>query len=200
MCELSGKLMAWLDHELESDEMACVQRHIEVCIECRGQLETYREVSGTFAAYLDAVLAAKARRRVPRWVPVVSGAAAVGIAAAAFLVFQPMRVEPLVPSPSRNTAPSATVLEAAPAPTIQSKTVHRRHPLSPVQSQIANANWRPAELAIQIAIPAESMFPPGAVPEGITFTADVSIAADGSAQQIRLRPRLIGFERSATQP
>ena len=50
------------------------------------------------------------------------------------------------------------------------------------------ASWTPAEPAIQIAIPAAAMFPPGAVPEGLTFIADVTIAADGSAQRLRLRP------------
>jgi hypothetical protein len=53
---------------------------------------------------------------------------------------------------------------------------------------------------IQIAIPADEMFPPGAVPEGMHFVADVTIAADGSAEQLRLRPRLAGFERRTTQP
>jgi anti-sigma factor RsiW len=50
------------------------------------------------------------------------------------------------------------------------------------------ASWTPAEPAIQIAIPAAAMFPPGAVPEGLTFIADVTIAADGSAERLRLRP------------
>jgi hypothetical protein len=43
------------------------------------------------------------------------------------------------------------------------------------------------DTAIQIAIPAEAMFPPGAMPAGINFVADMRIALDGSVQQIRLR-------------
>jgi hypothetical protein len=39
------------------------------------------------------------------------------------------------------------------------------------------------------------MFPPGAVPEGINFVAELSIAQDGSAQRLRLQPRLVGWER-----
>jgi hypothetical protein len=50
-----------------------------------------------------------------------------------------------------------------------------------------NANWVSFEPAIQIAIPVEAMFPPGAVPEGITFIADLSIAADESVQGLRLQ-------------
>jgi hypothetical protein len=56
------------------------------------------------------------------------------------------------------------------------------------------------------------MFPPGAVPEGVNFTADFSIAADGSAAPLRLQPRPSGtpsdtpigtqvhYERKLTQP
>jgi hypothetical protein len=32
------------------------------------------------------------------------------------------------------------------------------------------------------------MFPPGAVPEGINFIAELSIGPDGSAERVRLRP------------
>jgi hypothetical protein len=45
-----------------------------------------------------------------------------------------------------------------------------------------------AEPAIQIAIPADAMFPHGAVPEGMTYIANLSLAADGSVQGFRLRP------------
>jgi len=55
------------------------------------------------------------------------------------------------------------------------------------------------ESVIQIAIPADEMFPPGAVPEGMQFAADLTIAADGSAKRLRLQPRLSGFERRTTQ-
>jgi hypothetical protein len=43
------------------------------------------------------------------------------------------------------------------------------------------------DTAIEIAIPAEAMFPPGAMPNGINFIADVRIAPDGSVKQVRLR-------------
>jgi hypothetical protein len=70
---------------------------------------------------------------------------------------------------------------------------------SPI-AQNQNSYTLPDEPVIQIAIPADEMFPPGAVPEGMHFVADLTIAADGSAERLRLRPRLSGFERSTTQP
>ncbi|HEY2119497.1 MAG TPA: zf-HC2 domain-containing protein [Candidatus Acidoferrum sp.] len=201
MCELSEKLIAWLDHELADDEMAQVQRHIQDCNECRCQLHAYQQVSRKFDAYLDAVVASKAERRMPRWVPVLSIAAVGALAAVAFLVFLRPRVEPLAPVSSVKTAPAASVLgpKTAPVP-VPIRKVRQRHAPSPPPEKNQVASWPPSEPAIQIAIPAESMFPPGAIPEGVNFTADLSIAADGSAQQIRLRPRLVGFERRATQP
>jgi hypothetical protein len=89
----------------------------------------------------------------------------------------------VIPEPVRETTPAAR------------RTVHRRQEPEPVQVQSKNVNWVPSEPAIEIVVPAESMFPPGAVPEGFAFTADLSIAPDGSAQQIRLRPQLIALER-----
>ena len=199
MCELSGKLMAWLDHELESDEMAGVERHIEECAECQREVAAYREVSATFHSYCDAVMESRLRRRSSQWVPVLSAVGAVAFAVVALLVFQHRRVEPLVPAAVVKTLPTAAATATVVEPTsVASKTIPRRHAAPQTRREIVN--WAPAEPAIEIAIPAESMFPPGAVPEGVTFTADLSIGADGSAQQMRLQPRLIGFERRGTQP
>ena len=49
-------------------------------------------------------------------------------------------------------------------------------------------NWPSPEPAIQITIPADAVLPPGAAPEGASFIAEVSIAPDGSAQEVSLRP------------
>jgi hypothetical protein len=199
MCEYSGKLVAWLDHELTGDEMVQVERHVLDCSECRRQLDAYGEVSRTIDAYCYAVMEAKAGRRMPRWVPALSTAAAVVFAALLLAFVLHRRVEPPAPlavKPAVKMAPPAVipepVRETAPA---AKRTVHRRHEPEPVQVQSKNVNWMPSEPAIEIVVPAESMFPPGAVPEGFAFTADLSVAADGSAQQIRLRPQLIALER-----
>src|ERR1700730_9131767 len=84
MCNFSGTLIAWLDHELSVHEAADVERHIQVCAECRSDLDRYKQVTSAFEAYCDAAMTLKIDRRVPRWAPVLFGAAA---AAALFLAF-----------------------------------------------------------------------------------------------------------------
>ncbi|MGB7731439.1 MAG: zf-HC2 domain-containing protein [Candidatus Acidiferrum sp.] len=198
MCEHSEKLMAWLDHELQNDEMAQLQQHIQACAECHSQLDAFQQASNAFTVYRDSVLASNSPRRLPRWVPTLSLATALATAAALFLFFHHTTVERLVaPSSSAQAAPHAALLEKAPVPAPNNK-IHRRRASPPATAQAPNLS--PTEPAIQISLPVESMFPPGAVPEGISFTADVSIAADGSAQQIQLRPQMIGFERRTVQP
>ena len=63
--------------------------------------------------------------------------------------------------------------------------IRRAHAASHRKAPIEN--WAMAEPAIQIAIPADAMFPPGAVPEGATYVANLSLT-DGSVQGIRLQP------------
>ena len=187
--------MAWLDCELGDNEMAQIERHIGTCNECRRQLEAYMQVSATFDAYCDAVLSAKTQqRRLPRWVPVLTTAAAVAIAATLVLVLLRAPVQTVAPPPTVQVQdpPPAIVVEKVPALAL-SKVALRQRPAARGQQQAAN--WQPTERAIQISIPADSVFPPGAFPEGVNFVADLSIAADGSAEQIRLRPRLIEVER-----
>ena len=186
MCNFSGRLVAWMDRELPDDEAADVERHIRECPECRGRVDGYEEVSRAFVAYCDAAIGEKARRRLPRWVPVLASAAA---AAVVLLVLQSTTVKQMPGLPRvADTIPAAVVkaqtAETATAPR-PVKTGHRRYVIAPVKT--ANANWTSAEPAIQIAIPVEAMFPPGAVPEGITFIADLSISADGSVQGLRLQ-------------
>jgi hypothetical protein len=198
MCELSGKLMAWLDHELKNGEMRQVQQHIQACALCQSQLGAFQQASKAFSAYRDAVLVSKSVPRLPSRLPALSVATALTTAAALCLFFHHTGVEPLLapPSSAQVAAPAALMQKASvPAP---SKTIHRRRASSPAPTQ--GTTLPPPEPAIQVSLPVESMFPPGAVPEGISFTADVSIAADGSPQQIQLRPRMVGFERRPVQP
>jgi anti-sigma factor RsiW len=184
MCDVQAKLIAWLDRELSSDEAAGVERHIEGCKECRSRLAAYEQVSNTFDVYCDAVVAAKTRRRVPRWVPVLASAAVAAVVM--FLAFSRTHVEPppvLIPTITAASValPAPPELESAPR-----KTIHRRRrAVAPVQ--VRAAKWQPMETAVQIAIPAEAMFPPGAMPKGMNFIAELSIAPDGSVKQVRLR-------------
>ena len=178
MCDFSGKLVAWMDRELSDNEAVDAERHVLDCSECRRRVDAYRQVSRAFVAHCDAVMDGTTGRR-PRWVPVLASATA---AAVLFLVFQPAPVRQIPVLPPVADA-SAIILETAPKSV---KTVHRRRGIAPAKTP--NANWVLPETAIQIAIPVEAMFPPGAVPEGITFIADVSMAADGSVQGLRLQP------------
>jgi hypothetical protein len=187
--------MAWLDRELGNDEMVEFERHIGACSECRNRLEFYKQASATFDAYCDAVLSAKTqRKRLPRSVPMLTTAAATAITATLLVLLRERVEPPALPPPVQVQVQAPTpamVLENVPAPTpAPSKTVHRPRATT-TGTPRQTANWKPTERAIQISIPAESMFPPGAVPQGVNFIADLSIAADGSAEQIRLRPRLM---------
>jgi anti-sigma factor RsiW len=179
MCDFSGRLIAWMDHELPDDEAAEVERHVRACTECGSRVDAYKEVSNRFAAHCDATIESKTRRSLPLWVPALSGAVAGGLL---FLVLMRPPVEQ-IPVLPRVAAPSAIVLETAPKLV---RTIYRRRAVAPVKTP--DVNWMLVEPAIPIAIPAEAMFPPGAVPEGMNFIAELSIAADGSVEGLRLRP------------
>ena len=192
MCDYSGKLIAWLDRELGDDQMAEVQKHVQECVECRTQLANYEQVSNAFDVFCDAAIAVESRRRQLRWASILLAVAAVALAAAlALIMFRPT-AKPVAPAPLRpapiarpNVVPATTRAASRPSP--------RWHATPHLRAQASNT--LPPEPAIQVTIPAEDMFPPGAVPEGVSFTADMSLGPNGSAQQVRLRPRLVGFER-----
>jgi anti-sigma factor RsiW len=218
MCDFTEKLMAWVDKELSDNDAAAVERHLRGCPECRGRLDTYRQLSGAFDqycdAYCDAVTASKPGRKLTRRVLTISGGVAVAAAVAVFfLLAARWRVQPATPS----AAPISTVIDVAktlppahaaqPAPVVIRPVarIERRKRAeqvrqAAVQRQNEDTNSLASEPAVEIAIPADAIFPPGAVPEGVGFTADVTIAPDGSARQIRLRPQLTEFERRPTRP
>jgi hypothetical protein len=210
MCDRSDELIPWLDHELPQDEAASVQRHLQTCAECRRCLAAYQHVSDSIDAYCDAAIESPVRQWLPSWTPVLAAAAAM-----LFLVVAHGRIargpgERPLPSGSLMATSSPTLvhhsegqpevraaLDPPPAPAHRhSRTILGGSPvqgggsaqqtqsLSPVQ----NASWIPAQAAVEIAIPAEAMFAPGAVPQGVSFSAELVIAPDGSAQQLRLRP------------
>jgi anti-sigma factor RsiW len=181
MCDVQAKLIAWLDRELSRDEAAGVERHIEGCKECRSRLAAYEQVSETFGVYCDSVVAAKTRRQLPRWAPVL--ASAVVATVVVYLAASRARIEP--PPLLTPTITAASVALPAPPRAARRKTIYRRHAVAPAEAR--PAKWQPMETAVQIAIPAEAMFPPGAMPKGMNFIAELSIAPDGSVRQVRLR-------------
>jgi hypothetical protein len=209
MCDFPGKLIAWLDRELPESEAAEVRQHVQECEACRNQVHAYEQVGIAVNAYCDEALASTVPGGKIRWQLALSAAAVVGIAL--LLVFPRARVEqtmthqPAAATPglhdATTVAPPAIAFETPPAPEKSQKPQRNinQHPATPAAQNPAR-NWVSAEPAIQIAIPAEAMFPPGAVPEGINFVADLSIGPDGSAQGLRLQPRLVGLERRSTRP
>lgn len=218
MCDASERLIAWLDRELPEDEAADLERHLQACGECRSRLSACQRASSAFNEYCDIAMASETRRRLPRWMPAAPVAITVAAAVVLFAVLPRERVEqPPAHSPAMHSLTSNSPRAAA-SPAMASQpsrtamrsieTVRRRHAVAPVQTEtrnaaptpIQNANSLPAEPHIEIGIPAEAIYPPGAVPEGVNFVADLTVGADGLAQPLRLRPRLMRFERRGSQP
>jgi anti-sigma factor RsiW len=224
MCDFSGKLIAWMDGELPEGEATTIERHLQACADCRDCLAKYRETSGGFAAYCDAAIepfVAEPRRGVPPWLLAAAGTAAV----AALLLVLPKHG---AQSPAALTghlvagATPATHAQArpvaAPAPAsapefsatqpkpVKAKSSERglasnleQSPL-PARVPVRSAASAPPGPSIEIAIPSDAMFPPGAMPDGMSFVANVTLGADGSAERLRLEPQLVEFERKATRP
>jgi hypothetical protein len=215
MCDFSRRLAAWLDQELEESEAVEVERHLESCAECKRRLDSYRHVSGLFDDYCESMMEAAAGDRLPHWIRAASySAAALAVMAAALVFLLRMPVEPLPPPSGVRSAHSiapasdsnlTTKLASASAarPSSPATKVHHLRPTARTQRPDPEFLWaQPGtqEPGIQVAIPAEAMFPPGAMPAGVTFTADFSVAPDGSVQRLRLQPRLVELQRRSTQP
>jgi anti-sigma factor RsiW len=188
MCDFSGRLIAWMDGELPSNEAAVVEQHVAACADCRDCVAAYEEASRGFAAYYhaaaDQATAPKASRRIPLWVPVLAATAAAVVLLLALLP-RTVRVEQVPAVQQVAAATQPVVAELAPTPVKVSAPLQRRHVAA--HKKAPAENWAPAEPAIQIAIPAEAMFPPGAVPEGVNYIASLSLA-DGSVRGLRLQP------------
>jgi anti-sigma factor RsiW len=211
MCEFSGRLIAWLDRELPAEDAADVERHLQSCAECRSSVEAYRHVTTAFDQYCDAyceaamasIAGGKRRHRVLRsWEAAALAAAAIA-ALLLFVARAHVQLSPVgAPAPLVGTS-AALHSNLAPdgrqgeQPMNSSAEQTGRASAS---AQSYDASGVPAEPAVEIAIPADAILPPGAVPEGVSFAADVTIAPDGSAQQIRLRPQLTEYERRSSQP
>jgi hypothetical protein len=226
MCDLSGRLIAWMDGELPEHEAADIERHLAKCPECRERLAAYQQASGAFDAYCEAAFAKETHRNPLRWLP-AAGVAATIAAAAAIAVLLMLPRERIAKAPARVTPPESIehattppgsaqrddTLEAAGTPSsTQVKRVPHRSAAMSARIQTAKAAPRqqlpqaqdlrpfPSEPPIEIAVPGDAVFPPGAVPPGMSFTADLTISADGSPEQLGLRPRIAAFERRANQP
>ena len=217
MCEYSEKTAAWLDEEISIDDAVAVEHHLGACKECRGRLEMYRRVSGAFEAYCDAyaetVMVNKAGRK--RWRRVLASTlAAAAAVAAVFLVSSLTHLRrPIIPvsvmtehaAVARPPLSPDTLAQTTTAP---ASTSLQRDGGRPARGKVSAASlaqsqeprWSADEPMLEIAIPGDAIFAPGALPEDLGFTADVTFAPDGWPQQMQMRPHLAEFERRATQP
>jgi hypothetical protein len=152
------------------------------------------------------------------WRPVLAGTAALTAAAAALLFFLLKPAEQRLQLPPATNSVAAIASENALPPSIASKKapfvpaaaqtasrqVKNRHqsrrPVLRNTTPARNEDWLPNQAPVYIAIPADALFPPGALPEGVGFVADVNWRMDGSPQRLQLQPQLVGFEKRGTRP
>lgn len=175
MCEYSGKLIAWLDHELPDQEATNVEWHIGQCAECRAAVAAYQEVSDAFLICCEAAMVAPPRRNSRIWAWSGVAAAAAAAILTAILLLQPRAEKLSVYVPAPPHAPAIAFERPAferpafqhPEPIVRARSL--RGPAQiPVRSQ-----WIAVEPTVEVALPADALFPPGAVPEGFSFIADV---------------------------
>jgi anti-sigma factor RsiW len=158
MCEYSGRLVAWMDGELPDDEAINVEWHVGRCEACRNAVKAYEEVSRAFLPCYEAGLQVPARR--PRhWIPVLIGVAA-AMVLGAFLLPRHAESLRLVAPPAVH--PPEMAFRPAPAAPLLPKPAARRPQV-----------WMVEQPTVQVALPADELFPPGAIPAGFSFIADV---------------------------
>jgi anti-sigma factor RsiW len=160
MCEFSGKLIAWLDRELPDDEAASVERHVGQCAECRQAVSAYREVTDAFLSCYEAVTLVRPKRGLWRRAVIIGGLAAAAAILAAIFFRQPPVDKISYHPPSPPPAPMVAVRARTP--------VRRARIAKPIRPL-----WVAVDPTIEVELPAEALFPPGAVPSGFSFIADV---------------------------
>lgn len=215
MCEFSGRLIAWMDGELAEREGESAEQHLASCTECRARLSSYREASDAFRVYcgsaVDAVIERPRHSNVRRWALGAAVAAVVLLAVALARHATIPRAATIHHVAARAVTSPGNVprtTDGSGETVLSSSVSTRRHsPIKPVrraralaegvkQQSARPASADPAESvalvpAIEIAVPADGMFQPGAMPEGMSFVADVTIAAGEPGA----RGELTGFER-----
>ena len=185
MCEFETRLVAWIDRELDAVAAREVELHLGSCQDCFAKVAAYREVSTAFAAYFAQPVV------TPKWSRpgVAASLGALGAAAAAVMTFWMLRPLPLAPPPVPKLAEPAPAIAYVKQPPIPApRSVVRSRPHSSSDAVPANATAVEAQPTIEIAIPADAVFAPGAFPTGFTFAADLSVRGDGSPETLRVRP------------
>jgi hypothetical protein len=184
MCEFDKRLIAWIDCETEAVEALEIERHLRVCTACSARAREYREVSRSFADYCGAIASRKSSRPL-RWAAFSATAVLAATAAVVMLMLsQGVDLLPFQP-PVVAEAPAMALRTTSVNPVVPAKLMRR--PLRARRAEVPQPAWS-LEPSIEIAIPIEAVFAPGAVPPGFSFAAELSIANDGSARALRLRP------------
>jgi|SRR5579862_6931874 len=165
MCEYTGRLVAWLDGELPDEEAGRVEGHVGQCAECRKAVRAYDEVSRAFLECCEMAGSSPKKPHRLRWATALGGLAAAAAMVAAVMVAAIVSMQP----PVEKLSYHPPLPPPAPVITARARIPVRRHAV-PVR---AARPWMASEPVVQVALPADALFPPGAVPEGFSFIADV---------------------------
>ena len=200
MCEYSDRLIAWLDEVVPVEEAAVVEGHLVTCGTCRESLIAYRGVSVEIKAYCQAVTDGEVRRPVATWAFAASSVVAIAVAVVIWGGFSARARVKAWPDPAASVATVAIPQQSEPKDleplrphhsaaygSVAPERMGRAHRAETATTRAADLNWIPAEPSVEIVVPADTVFPPGVVPDGISFVADLSIGADGSATWLRWR-------------
>lgn len=181
MCEYSGRLIAWLDQELSDqelsdqelpgDEATNVEWHVAHCAECRKAVSAYEEVSGAFLVCYEAAMSPPPRRRMKAWI--ASGVAAAAAIVALILLAQPRLERLSMPLPSAPHAPAMAFEKFVPPLQLATAVRPQREVRAPIHPPRIAQRWIAQEPVVEVALPADALFPPGAVPQGFSFIAEV---------------------------
>src|ERR1700688_2280198 len=117
MCDYSGRLVAWLDREMQADEASEIERHVAGCAECRNCAADLDIMSGAFEDYCEALAQTKEERKAIRVVPIFWAAAAAIVLAVMFAysrgqVASPMQQPSMTVVRKTDSPPSLTVKAA----------------------------------------------------------------------------------------
>ncbi len=184
MCEFEKSLITWIDGELDAGMTHQLEHHLEKCEKCSRNVARYREASRAFAAYYRETPVPKSRSG---WLWSAAGAAALTAAAAAILLMLRAPVEQM-PFPALKTveAPSIAFARMPASPPAPLKTLPQRASLA--HRATSQPAFTGSEPFVEIAIPGDALFAPGALPPGFTFAAGLSISGDGSPRVLRVQP------------
>lgn len=212
MCDFCVNWIAWLDGELPSEEAELARQHLKTCSECQNRVDSYGQVTLELNALCNEQVTSAMPRARPRWTLVISAGTVAAVVVLLLLLSR--TTAPRHPAlPRQEVAASAAPAPSAkplPLPVHRIEKTRRRQQVAAAPRQVEDASngpdrheyayALPYEPVIEISISADEMFPPGAVPAGMGFAADLAIAADGSPDRLRLQPRLVGFERRTSIP